>query len=355
LVIARFAQGLAGALVTPQVLATIHASTEGHHRNRAIAWYGATLGLSTSVAFLLGGALTNSALGWRSVFWINLPFAAVVLAAIVTYLPETRAPRREPLDIAGAFLLAAAMTLLVLPLTEGHTLGWPAWTWISLATSAFVAVGFGVWQARLQRRDGHPLVPPVLFRFRSVLVGLAVAVPFFIAFGGFMFVYSLVAQTAGMSPLRIGVSLLPMSLAFLAASLVATRLVPRLGSWVLTTGSLIAVAGYAAVGWTVARTDGAFTLTDQVWPMIVVGLGVGLVMPPLFGIVLSQVHGTMAGLGAGLLLTTQQAALGLGSAVVGTIYLSWNGAGGFARTSYLLAVSMLLTAGLTRLLPRARD
>ena len=354
LVGARFVQGVAAAFVTPQVLATIHASTDGHHRNRAIAWFGATAGIATSVAFLLGGSLTDSALGWRSIFWINAPLAAVVFVAIARYLPETKAPRRSTLDLAGAGLLGAAMTLLILPLTEGRALGWPTWTWICLAAFVPVAAAFAAWQVRLERSDGLPLVPPALFRFRSIGAGLGVAGPFFVAFGGFMFVYSLVAQLAGMSPLRIGVSLLPLSLAFLVASLLAGRLVPRFGASVLTAGSVISVVGYAAIGWTVAHTDGAFTLGDQVAPMLVAGFGLGLVMPPLFGIVLSQVHGHMAGLGSGLLITTQQACLGLGSAVVGSLYLSWGGADGFARTVYLLAAVMLLLAGLTRLLtPRA--
>lgn len=354
LVGARFVQGVAAAFVMPQVLATIHASTDGHHRDRAIAWFGATAGIATSLAFLLGGSLSDSALGWRAIFWINAPIAAVVLVGIARYLPESKAPSRSQLDLVGAALLGGAMTLLILPLTEGRALGWPTWTWICLGAFVPVAVALVGWQTRLERRGGLPLVPPTLFRFRSIGVGLGIAAPFFVAFGGFMFIYSLVAQVAGMTPLRIGVSLLPMSIAFLAASLLAGRLVPRYGASVLTVGSVIAVLGYAAVGWTVAHTDGSFTLGDQFVPMLVGGFGLGLVMPPLMGIVLSQVHGHMAGLGSGLLITTQQACLGLGSAVVGSIYLSWGGADGFAGTAYLLAAVMLVIAGLTRLLPRAR-
>ena len=135
----------------------------------------------------------------------------------------------------------------------------------------------------------------------------------------------------------------------------ASRLVPRLGASVLTVGALVAVVGYAAVGWTVDRANGTFTLASQVVPMVVTGVGVGLVMPPLLGIVLSQVHGHMAGLGSGVLITTQQACIGLGSAVVGTVYLSWGGPSGFAGTAYLLAAAMVVAAVLTRFLPAARQ
>jgi len=191
LVVARFVQGLAGALVTPQVLATIHASTDGHHRERSIAWYGAAVGLATSLAFLLGGGLTSSALGWRSVFWVNTPLALLVMAAVAYYLPETKAPSRDPLDLVGAALLGTAMTLLVLPLTVGRPLGWPAWAWACLVGFVAASIALAAWQARLQHRGEWPLVPPALFRLRSMVVGLAVAVPLFVAFGGFMFIYSL--------------------------------------------------------------------------------------------------------------------------------------------------------------------
>jgi MFS family permease len=357
----RILQGLAAALVTPQVLATIHASTDGHHRSRAIAWFGATAGIATSLAFLVGGALAGSTadwLGWRSIFWVNAPAAALVLVGILRYLPESKAPTVPKLDFVGAGLLAAAMTLLILPLTEGRAVGWPAWTWICLAAFVPALALLAWWQGRLERRGGLPLVPLSLFRFRSIAVGLSVAAPFFVAFGGFMFVYSLLAQSAGMTPLHIGLSLLPMSVAFLVASLIAGRLVPRYGALVLTVGSVISAAGYAWVGWTVHQDPVGFGLADVLAPMLVAGLGLGLVMPPLMGIVLSQVHGHMAGLGSGLLITTQQACLGLGSALVGSVFLSFAGrhgpADGFWWTALLLAAAMLVIAGLTRLLEPRR-
>ena len=152
-----------------------------------------------------------------------------------------------------------------------------------------------------------------------------------------------------LTPLRTGINLLPLSVAFLVASLAAGRLVPRYGAWVLTVGSVLAAAGYLLVGRSGAE--------DVVAQMGLLGVGLGLVMPPLMGIVLSQVHGHMAGLGSGLLITTQQAALGLGSAVVGSIFLAQHvaPASAYERTTLVLAGSMLVIAALTRLLePRRR-
>lgn len=360
LVGARLLQGGAAALTTPQVLATIHASNEGRHRARAIAWFGATAGIATSLAFLVGGSLTSAGsglLGWRAVFWVNVPAALLVTLAVVRWLPETKAPSRSPLDLRGAGLLAVAVTLLIGPLTEGRAVGWPTWAWVMLAAVVPAAAGFWWWQRRLEGTARLPLIPPSLFAYRSLTVGLMIAAPFFVAFGGFMFVYAFVAQAAGLSPIRTGLSLLPMSLTFLAASLVAGRLVPRFGATVLTVGSLIGAAGYAAVAAAVLSRGPAFSVLDVTPAMAVAGLGLGLVMPPLFGIVLSQVPPQAGGLGSGVLITTQQMFLGLGSAVVGSVFLaSLSGhpePGAFARTVLPLSLLMVGIAVLTRFL-RAR-
>jgi MFS family permease len=344
LVGARFVQGISAALVAPQVLATLHAANEGPHRMRAIAWFGATGGIGTSLAFLLGGALSGSDLGWRAVFWINVPITALVLVGVLRFVPETKAPTRSALDLPGVILLGTALTLLVLPLTEGRATGWPAWTWICLALVAPVFAALTWWQVRLESRGGVPLVPLSLFRFRSVAVGLLASLPFYVAFGGFMFVYGYAAQAEGDSPLRIGVSLLPLSVGFLVASLVGGRLVPRYGASVLTVGSLLAAASFVVL----ARVG-----IDDAMPVVgALGLGLGLVWSPLMGIVLSQVPGQIAGLGSGLLVTTMQAGLGLGSAVVGAIYLSRSD--GFATTAYLLGGALVVIAVLTRLLEPRR-
>lgn len=356
LVGARFLQGVSAALVAPQVLASIHANTEGQHRTRALAWFGATAGIATSLAFLVGGSLAGSDLGWRSVFWINVPLGALVLAAVLRWLPESKAPSRTPLDWPGAALLFATMALLILPLTEGRTLDWPTWTWMCLAGVPVAGAALVAWQARTERAGGLPLVPPSLFRFRSIPIGLAVATPMFVTFGGFMFVYSYMAAVHGLSPLRIGVSLLPMSAAFLVASITAGRLVPRYGAGVLTAGSVIAAAGFAWLALALGDVGltGSFGSADVAVPMVLSGLGVGLVWSPIVGVILSQVPPQLAGLGGGLLITVMQAGLGFGSAVVGSIYLGWGVADGFAPTAYLLAAAMVVVAGLTRLLPGRR-
>lgn len=349
---ARLLQGATAALVSPQVLASIHANTDGHHRVRAMALFGATAGIAFSVAFLAGGVLAASSLGWRSLFWVTSALIAVVVAVVLRYLPESKAPAPSRLDVGGAVLLGVAMTLLILPLTEGRTLGWPAWTWASLACLPVAVAAFLWWQVRLARRGSTPLVPLSLFGFRSVTAGLGTGLPMYVAFSGFTFIFALTAATRGISPVQIGVAMLPLGLAFLAASVFSGRLTPRFGSRVLTLGAVLGAAGFALVSDAVAGVapGASFGPATVLLGMVVTGFGFGLLWSPLLGISLSQVPGHLAGLGGGLLITVMQVGMTLGSALVGSLYLGWGG--DFARTGYVLAAAMLAVGGLTLTLPR---
>lgn len=348
LIAGRFVQGIGAALVSPQVLATLHATTSGKYRARAMAWFGASGGLGTSLAFVVGGALSTSDAGWRSIFWINVPVAALIGLIVWRFVPDTKASSRPPLDLVGAVGLAAALTLLVLPVTEGRAIGWPAWTWVCLALFVPATVVLIWWQRRLERRGGTPLVPPSLFRVRSISTGLAVSVPFYLAFAGFMFVFAFAGQASRLTPLGIGLRLLPLALAILVSSIVAARLIERFGIWVLTVGGIVAAVGFWFVG--SSGVDASPVL------MAVLGIGLGFVWSPLMAVVLGQVPTQLAGLGSGVLITTMQAGLGLGSAVVGSLYLAQGDpvGSGFVHTLAGLGAVMVLLAALTRLLPSGR-
>ncbi|WP_229400051.1 MFS transporter [Micromonospora okii] len=356
LIAARLLQGVGASLVSPQVLAIIHAGNEGRHRDRAVGLFGASAGIATALAFLVAGALTGSGvdwLGWRAIFWVNAPVAVVVMLAVARWVPDVRGAVRPKLDLAGALLLTAAMTLLIVPLAEGRALGWPAWTVLALVAFVPVAAGLWWWQRRSEQRGGMPLVPPSMLGMRSMAIGLAIGAPFFTAFGGFMFIYARTAQSTGMSPLATGVSLLPFALGFLAASIIGGRLVGRYGVSVLTVGAVVAAAGYGLLGYVVRQFDPSHAAT--VLPaMALTGLGVGLVWSPLFGIILSRVPAATAGLGSGILITTQQMFTALGSAIVGSLYLALVRGNeipeAFGLTTLPLAVVMIVIAGLTRAL-----
>ncbi|WP_329037118.1 MFS transporter [Streptomyces sp. NBC_00178] len=366
LVGARVAQGASAALMLPQVLATIQAATAGHRRARAMSLYGATAGLSMVAGQILGGVLVSAAplsavfgasAGWRSVFLVNVPVAAVGLLLAARSVPETRSERPAPVDVPGTLLLATALTALLAPLTEGRAAGWPLWTWLSLALFPFAAVAFWRVERRADARGRTPLVPPSLLRLDSLRRGLILVVPFSVGFGGFMFVIAVALQQGlRMGPATAGLSLAPMAAAFFAASLAGPRLVRRFGSRVVTAGGLIQAVGVTVLALTVWRGWPDLGLLGLLPGMAVAGLGQGLQLPVLFRIVLSDVPSERAGVGGGVMTTTQQASLALGVATLGTLFLGVApGAGmrdALVMTLLVQLAAVVLTVLLSLRLPR---
>ena len=285
------------------MLATIQAATTGERRTRALARYGATGGLAAVLGQVLGGLLVSAnidGLGWRPIFLVNVPIGLAGLVLAKRYVPDTRHGAPAPIDGPGTILLGVTVLALLVPLTEGRSLGWPAWTIALLILAPVAAAAFAVVERRAERSGRSPLVPPSLLRHPSMRRGLLLALPFFAGFGAFMFCYALLVQEGlHASALTAGLGLVPMAATFLLASLSTSRLLARFGAKVL-------VAGGAAAG---RRAWSSSALTVYLgWPhlavadlapgLAVAGLGQGLVMSPLFGIVLSDVPPAVAGAGA---------------------------------------------------------
>ncbi|WP_324197022.1 MFS transporter [Streptomyces sp. NRRL B-1677] len=329
LVAARIAQGAASALMLPQVLATIQATTSGAGRARALSFYSGTSGVSASVGQVLGGVLVAANVagtGWRSIFLVNAPVAAVALVLAGRAVPETRSERPTRVDGLGTALLSLSLISLLVPLTEGRATGWPVWSWVLLAVFPFAAVAFAVTERRLERtgEDGRtPLVPPSLLRVRSVRTGLAVVVPFSLGWGGFMFVLAVVLQEGlRLGPLAAGLVLVPMCVTFFAGSLAGPRLFSRYGRRAVTAGALIQGAGLLGLaaafywGWEGRGIWGPCAA------MAVQGLGQGLLLPLTLRTVLSEVPVEQAGVGGGVMVTTQQSFMALGVATLGSLFLT---------------------------------
>ncbi|CAG7628321.1 putative transport protein [Actinacidiphila bryophytorum] len=361
LVAARVAQGAASALLLPQALATIQAATSGSSRGKALSYYGATAGVASVVGQVLGGVLVSADLagsGWRAIFLVNVPVAAVALALALKSVPETRSANPARIDRAGTVLLALTLITLLLPLTEGRAAGWPLWSWVLLALSPFAAAAFVAVERHGERTGGNPLLPPSLVRIHSVRSGLLLIVPFCLGFGGFMFVLAVAMQDGlHLGALAAGAALAPLCAAFFAASLLGPRMVARHGRRVVTAGSLVQAVGLAALaatffwGW---PHVGILTLAPS---MAVLGFGQGFVLPVVFRIVLSEVPAAQAGVGSGAMATTQQSSLALGVATLGTLFLTLSTSIGvrdalvWALAAQLAAVA--LTTALSFRLPRA--
>ena len=363
LLVVRVGQGASGALMTPQVLAIISATLTGGHRARAIGLFGAAGGLAVALGQILGGVLVEAnvaGLHWRSVFLITVPFCVIAFFFAMRLLPETKAERRLAIDWLGAALLIVTLSLLLFPLTEGRPLGWPLWIWLTMAAAIPVGIAFVLIQRRMDGSERTPLVPPSTIRLRPLRLGLMVAVAFFITFGGFMFVIAIATQTgAGMSALEGGLTVLPMAIGFLAVSVPLPVLQRRYGGALITAGWILLAIGYCALGAVALAAWPDITPWNLAGPLLVAGAGQGLVMAPLFGVVIDQVPADQAGLGSGVLVTTQQTCLAFGAATVGTAYLalttsSWGQGGAFAGTSFAIAVVALCTIPLSRRLAKAR-
>ncbi|MEU9915012.1 MFS transporter [Streptomyces sp. NPDC051001] len=326
LVAARVAQGAASAAMLPQVLATIQAATSGQRRAKAMGLYGATAGLSMVAGQILGGVLVAADIagtGWRSVFLVNVPVVLVGLFLAARAVPETRSPNPEPVDGPGTVLLAASLLALLAPLTEGRAAGWPLWTWLSLAAFPFVAAAFYAVERGADRRGRTPLVPPSLFRLVSLRRGLVMIVPFSIGFSGFMFVIAVALQQgAGLGPVRAGLALAPMAVVFFFVSLAGPRLVTRYGTRVVTAGAGIQAVGVGLMALVAWRSWPDLGLVELLPGAAIAGAGQALQLPVIFRIVLSEVPTARAGVGSGVMVTTQQSALALGVATLGTLCLS---------------------------------
>ncbi|MFI6872669.1 MFS transporter [Streptomyces sp. NPDC050400] len=361
LVAARVAQGAAAAALLPQVLATIQATTRGPRRARAMSMYGATAGLSMVAGQVLGGVLVSADVlgsGWRSVFLVNVPVTIVALVLAARTVPETRSPRPEPVDGPGTVLLALALTALLAPLTEGRAAGWPLWTWLSLAAFPGLACAFYAVERRADRAGRTPLVPPSLFRILSLRRGLVMVLPFSVGFSGFMFVIAVALQQGErQSATAAGLALAPMAAVFFATSLAGPRLVARWGSRVVTAGGLLQGVGVALIAFAAWRTWPDLGVAQLLPGAALAGAGQALQLPILFRIILSEVPADRAGVGSGVMTTAQQAALALGVATLGSLFLSLTPTLGMrdalVTTLLVQLATVALTVGLSLRLPRS--
>jgi len=341
LVLARMAQGATAAMMVPQVLATIHTLFPGAGRPRAFAVFGVALGLGGAVGFALGGWLVTLdlfGLGWRSVFLVNLPLGAAIALAALRVMPEAARRPGIRLDLPGAAALFLALACLIGPVMAGHELGWPLWLWAVAAGGGVVLALFLSLERTVERRGGLPLIDLALLGDRAFLCGLGAAFSFQLGNVSFYLVVTLFTQgELGFSPLRAGLTVVPLALAFTLASQLAGRWMARSGIRVLLWGCAVQFTGIVALGGLAAfvREPGIDVLMAA---LMVFGFGQGLVMAPLAGVVLATVQPGHAGSGSGLLNTVQQAAGALGVSLIGAAYFL---GGAPDRRGVLAAIAML--------------
>ncbi|WBB69465.1 MFS transporter [Micromonospora sp. WMMD812] len=321
---ARALQGAFGALLAPASLALLTVLfTDTRERAKAFGVYGAIAGGGSAVGLLLGGVLTEYA-DWRWCLLVNIPIAAVALAAALPLVPESRAHGDTRYDVPGAVVVTAGLVSLVYGFTRAAEDGWGA-----TATLTFIAVGVALLVAFvvIEHRSSHPLLPMRILLDRnrggayltSTLIGAGL-------FGAFLFLTIYFQVVLRYTPLEAGLASLPVTAGVLIAAGSASQLLPRVGAKpLMLAGAILAVVGMAVL--TQIDVDTSF-VTHLLPAQVVLGLGLGFTFVPLSSLALYGVPEHDAGAASATLNATQQVGGSLGTALLNTIYTS-------AVTTYL--------------------
>lgn len=323
LICARVLQGLAAALLFPQVYASIRVNFDDNDRRKAFGLLGMILGLAAIAGQVLGGWMVHAdlfGLGWRSIFLINVP---VGVLAIITarWIPESCAPHRPRLDWAGMALVSMGLALLLIPLIEGPEQGWPLWSLCSPLV-ALALLGLFYRQQESRRIAGlWPLVDMRLMAQPRFASGALLVLLVYSASSSFFLCFALLMQTGlGLNPFLAGAIFAPCSAGFVLASLAAPKLVARWGTSALVVSALI-YAVFIAVLIAEVKMAGAELEPIRLIPaLIMVGAGQGLIMTPLLNLVLGFVDESTSGMASGIVSTVQQVGAALGVAVVGILF-----------------------------------
>ncbi|HEY1517393.1 MAG TPA: MFS transporter [Solirubrobacteraceae bacterium] len=365
LIACRLAQGGAAALLIPQGFGIVRDAFAPAEQASAFAIFGPVIGLSAVLGPIIGGALVDANLfgsGWRLIFFVNLPLGLIAAIGAARLIPESRAADRPRLDLVGTGLAATGMGLLIYPLIQGREAGWPAWTYLMIAASALSFAALVAWTKRVRSRGRDPLVEASIFSHRAYTAGISMIVVFFAGMLGTMLVLTLFMQF-GMhfSAIHAGLSLAPFAAgAAVGAALAAAVLAPRLGRATLQ----IAVVPAAAGVWWLRQVILAHGLDTTslaiVGPELLLGIGFGMIVSPLFDFILASVADNEVGSASGVLNAMQQLAGAIGVAGIGTIFFSTLAHDGFVTAmSHCLLVELAtipLLLVLTMALPaRARE
>ncbi len=326
LVVARVAQGLFGGLFFPAVTALIQLMFTGRDRGRAFAVMGAAIGVSTALGPIVGGLLIEwlgEAEGWRSIFFVNLPFGVLAVVAAVLILPGgAEGGDARGTDALGFVLLAGALVAILVPLIEGQDLDWPLWTWLSLAGGVLLVVLFALWEVLVARRGRTtPFVPPHLFSHPAFTGGVVLALVYFAAFTSIFFTISILWQAGlGHSALESGIVSIPFALGSILGASQSDRIAHRLGRTALVIGTACVAAGLVAV-WLVLLLVPAADLTNWALlaPLAVAGIGSGLFIAPNAQFIVATVDAAEAGAASGVIGTMQRIGSAIGIAVIGSV------------------------------------
>jgi EmrB/QacA subfamily drug resistance transporter len=317
LVVFRMVQAVGGSMLNPVAMSIItNTFTEPRERARAIGIWGGVVGLSMALGPVVGGVLVTS-VGWRSIFWINIPvgLAAIMLTAL--FVPESRAPHPRRVDPVGQVLVVLTLASLVYGIIEGPGRGWTSA--LILGCFALAAVAAATFVSYETRRS-EPLLDVRFFRSAPFSGATVIAVSAFAALSGFLLLNTIYLQDVrGYSALHAGLYMLPMAAMTAITSPLSGRIVgargprlPLLGAGLgLTIGAL-----------TLTRLTGHTSTGSLVISYLLFGIGFGFVNAPITNTAMAGMPRAQAGVAAAVASTSRQVGASLGVAVIGSAVVS---------------------------------
>jgi EmrB/QacA subfamily drug resistance transporter len=314
LVVFRMLQAVGGSMLNPVAMSIItNTFSDPKERARAIGVWGGVVGISISVGPIVGGALVES-VGWRSIFWINIPIGVLALVLTALFVPESRAPHSRRADPVGQLLVIAVLAALTYCIIEGPSAGWGSARIIGLFAVGVIALAALVWY---EPRRAEPLLDLRFFRSPPFAGATVIAICAFAALAGFLFLNTLYLQDVrGLSPFIAGLYTVPMAAMTLIFAPLSGRIVadrgPRL-PLLIAGGGLVA----SAVLLSGLANDTTFALLITAY--VLFGIGFGMVNAPITNTAVSGMPRAQAGVAAGIASASRQIGQTLGVAVVGTL------------------------------------
>jgi EmrB/QacA subfamily drug resistance transporter len=365
LIAGRALQGAIAAIMVPQGFGLMRELFGDEGQQKAFGIVGPVMGLGAVAGPLVGGGLIDINLfgtGWRAIFLVNVPVAALAIAAGLRYLPHTApsTPDARP-DLISVALSMIGGFGLVYPLIEGRAHGWPAWSFGLMAAGVAAFGAFGVLQARRVRQGRSPLVEPSILRRRPYVAGLVVVLCFIGAMGGMMIALNVMFQTGlGYSPLQCGVATAAIPVAAIGGSITSSALLARIGRTTMHIGVVVMAIGLGVADLVLRAAGAGLTGWELAGPLAITGFGMGMVFVPMFDVILAGVAPRQLGSASGLLESVQQLAMSVGIAAVGTVLFDSLGHGfgpaAFVRAAdhgLLVAIGFLVAAaGAVFLVPK---
>jgi len=319
LIMARGAQGVGAALMTPAALSLIMTTYQGAQRARGLALWGAIGGLGIAGGVIVGGALTTWA-GWQAIFWVNVPIGVAALAVAARVLPrETVEPSRlAQFDVLGAVTAVSGLAVVMFAISGTQSHGWTAArTILELAAAAALLTGFVL----VERRSAQPLVHPHTWRIRSLVAGTVVMLGVTGVLVGAVFLGSIFFQTVlGYSALRAGLCFLPLAAALVVGTHLAAHIAAHASARTVAAIGLAAAAGGSLL-LSQAPADASY-VADLLPGLIILGLGAGMVFVAVSASAMAGIPDQHAGMASGFMMTGHEIGAALGVAVLSTIATS---------------------------------